>query len=395
MVYRKFLPVGQGAFYLEQFINNTNEKINVVYDCGSLTNLKIVKQQIEENFSEKEEILIVFISHLDADHVNGLEYLLENCSVKNIVFPLINSKDKFILSIDYLCSSCEHKMDDFTYKLINDPVGTINEVSKCSEVIYVDENNSYNKNIYRIYRENIIDGNKKEYSYVLSGENIFDFICNKDKLTINQFSNCKHWEYIPFNFRQDKRAKNLIKEIKNNLVNLKLFDPSTTSDEKFLQDLLKKWSNEQIQNTIRSAYEKISGSINTNSMVLFSGIKDENIKQVLIESNLTSCNFISQSNGCLYTGDYDASGKQKFQDLKKAYDGCWEYVGCIQIPHHGSYRSYNKDLALDTAYYIISAGKANLYRHPNGSVLKSLLYEGRCPFIVTEETQSKVVIKIN
>lgn len=129
-------------------------------------------------------------------------------------------------------------------------------------------------------------------------------------------------------------------------------------------------------------------------MVLFSGIKDENIKQVLSEFHLTDCNFISESNGCLYTGDYDASGKLKLQNLKKAYKDYWKYIGCVQIPHHGSYRSYNKELASFNAYYIISAGKANQYRHPNSSVLKNLLYEGRYPFIVTEETLSKVVIKI-
>lgn len=33
---RSFLPVGQGAFYLERFETNDG-RINVVYDCGSLT----------------------------------------------------------------------------------------------------------------------------------------------------------------------------------------------------------------------------------------------------------------------------------------------------------------------------------------------------------------------
>ena len=39
MMIRSFLPVGQGAFYCEQFMwNFETERINIVYDCGSSTN---------------------------------------------------------------------------------------------------------------------------------------------------------------------------------------------------------------------------------------------------------------------------------------------------------------------------------------------------------------------
>ena len=42
---RSFLPVGQGAFYLEQFNSNV-DRVNVVYDCGSLTDVKIVQKAL-------------------------------------------------------------------------------------------------------------------------------------------------------------------------------------------------------------------------------------------------------------------------------------------------------------------------------------------------------------
>ena len=46
---RRFLPVGQGALYYEHFESDettTGEEINVVYDCGSSTGVKIVEDQI-------------------------------------------------------------------------------------------------------------------------------------------------------------------------------------------------------------------------------------------------------------------------------------------------------------------------------------------------------------
>lgn len=57
MMIRSFLPVGQGAFYCEQFMDDLKrEWVNVVYDCGSSTNVKLVEEQIKNNF-EKDEII--------------------------------------------------------------------------------------------------------------------------------------------------------------------------------------------------------------------------------------------------------------------------------------------------------------------------------------------------
>lgn len=85
VVIRSFLPVGQGAFYLEQFMFN-EEKINIIYDCGSNTDCKLVEGQIRDNFEEGAKIHAVFLSHLDADHINGLPYLLKRCNVKKCFF---------------------------------------------------------------------------------------------------------------------------------------------------------------------------------------------------------------------------------------------------------------------------------------------------------------------
>ena len=91
MMIRSFLPVGQGAFYCEQFMwNFETERINIVYDCGSSTNVKLVEEQIKNNFEKDEIIHAVFISHLDEDHINGIPFLLKYCKVKKNLFSIIN-----------------------------------------------------------------------------------------------------------------------------------------------------------------------------------------------------------------------------------------------------------------------------------------------------------------
>ncbi len=81
MIYvkRTFHPVGQGAFFTEQFMDDKLEKVlyNVVYDCGS-TSKDIdtqITRDIRDCFHEKKEIDVLFLSHFDNDHINYVSYL--------------------------------------------------------------------------------------------------------------------------------------------------------------------------------------------------------------------------------------------------------------------------------------------------------------------------------
>ena len=102
-----------------------------------------------------------------------------------------------------------------------------------------------------------------------------------------------------------------------------------------------------------------------------------------------------KANGCLYTGDYEAKGKHKWNDLKNAYDKYWDYIGCVQIPHHGSHKNYNPEFASLNSYFVISAGCRNNYRHPSGLVIKDLILKNKYPLIVTEQHDSDILLEIN
>ena len=82
--------------------------------------------------------------------------------------------------------------------------------------------------------------------------------------------------------------------------------------------------------------------INTNSMTLFSGEKREGklVQMVYGEDEMDAC-YASVNSGCLYTGDYDASGNEKWDRLKNAYKNYWDEAGVIQLPHHGSQNNFN------------------------------------------------------
>lgn len=77
---RTALPVGQGAFYCERFTDDTTKVVhNIVYDCGACDNSKNetheLSSEIKGLLKKGDTIDILFISHFDADHVNGIEQL--------------------------------------------------------------------------------------------------------------------------------------------------------------------------------------------------------------------------------------------------------------------------------------------------------------------------------
>ncbi|MDE6005918.1 MAG: MBL fold metallo-hydrolase, partial [Oscillospiraceae bacterium] len=100
---RTFHPVGQGAFYSEEFEIDGKETFTMVYDCGSSTISPLDKygklkknsklQKIIKSDLGTKEIDLLFLSHFDADHVNGVELL----KPKTIVIPFINPSHKWIL----------------------------------------------------------------------------------------------------------------------------------------------------------------------------------------------------------------------------------------------------------------------------------------------------------
>lgn len=363
---RSFLPVGQGAFYCECFEGN-NRNIHVVYDCGSLTSVKYVEKEIKNNFQEGEIIDALFISHLDADHVNGIPFLLSYCKVKRIYFPLISSANKKILKIYY---SINH-ISGFVADFLENPRRAIDSlgIDYYPELIQIDEAGT--EDVERGF--NGLDLPRRR-----SGDNISGDLNISGTSGEERYS---EWLYIPFNFRQKERIDMLMKKLA-----IKYKRPITEDEIEELWRINAAGDRDKI----REAYKEVPDNFNTNSMTLFSGEIDKLFRQyanTCYSKYCFRCRDFTPS-GCLYTGDYNASGEDEWEQLINAYNVYWKHIGCVQIPHHGSRHGFNPDFLDLNAYFVISCGYANRYRHPHSSVMKSFLLRFICPHIVTEHVRS-------
>lgn len=386
---RSFLPVGQGAFYVEAFKDGSDKKY-CVYDCGSSTGIEIIENQIKSTFSKGDEIEYVFISHVDFDHINGLESLLDYCHVKNLIMPYTKQEDRYLLKLDLLCSGYNLVDDSFLNNFIDDPVIVLRQIEPNATVWFVREPGD------EISAEDAEFSNDRiPISQIQSGTNILDIISFPTVLTGLE------WEYVPYNFREDERGKQFRTELEHNIGEL----PPDLN-----KNLAEIWKDAATREKIMAAYKKVEGSLNTNSMVLFSGIRAEWMFQKPRRFMKTYygpyccetcprywCEWKSpeKESGCLYTGDYEAKGAQKWQALYNAYQDYWKYIGCVQLPHHGSQNNYNASFADLDAYFVISAGSHNKYQHPNSSVCNDLFMNHKPLSIVTEERYTELVFDIS
>lgn len=372
-LFREFHAVGQGAFYSETFAGCG--RINIVYDCGSESGIKYVEREIKSVFEENETIHALFISHLHEDHINGIPYLIEYCNVKKIFFPLMTEESKLLLKVSLYIEG----KNGFAYKFIDNPRQAISEI--------LNEKGIENKEIGLVGIHEGENIGKRADTYdkaIASGQNVSGEI-EKSLEHID-------WFYIPYNFRQKDRIQALKDALEGNGI----------SCDKLAELCKKKEVFKERIKAVKGAYEKVKGGFNSNSMTLFSGISSYSIRGIYDKCWIRYCDcrafgryylrrlVLEENISCLYTGDYDASKEQTFNELKNKYSEYWPSIGCIQIPHHGSRHNHNIKMMEQGLCYIISAGYKNKYNHPDSRVIKDILLEGGMPFIVTEKTSSRV-----
>jgi ribonuclease BN (tRNA processing enzyme) len=362
-VYRSFNTVGQGAFYTESFFERDTK--HVVYDCGSHKNKSLIEYKIENVFEKGECIEAVFISHFDEDHINGLEFLLNHCTVKKLFLPLLQPTDKALLLLHLLTSGVSSH--SFIYSFVESPERSASE----TRIIYIEE---FDDESFT-HREASPDD-----TLVIDADVI--------KTTIPSGYPCKFkefdWVYIPFNYKEAERRSDIKKLFSKHKVPM----PSSPSD---VPDLYWRFSCE-----LAKIYKSLAGGINSNSMVVYSGptLVSKfrgycNLNWYCDIKAYSRCYCIYQEVGCLYTGDYDASGADKWKRLFESYKEYMSLIGTWQIPHHGAKSCYNPQIANHALVAVASAGSTNQYGHPHEFVMRDLSLKGVKTFTVTEKRDSQ------
>ncbi|WP_415884726.1 hypothetical protein ACMXYO_08625 [Neptuniibacter sp. QD37_6] len=357
---RVFHPVGQGGFFTEKVAG-----FRVAYDCGSVTSLTALHDQIDMFSDEIFDVL--FISHFDTDHVNGLVYFLENLTVKKVILPLIHYDERIRLAVKYHRSRTCKFMSDFCI----DPAGFIKricrEAEKEIEVVFVAPYGA-EPNDNDIERD--LDG--ANHRVISSGTSV-------------PLSNTEiPWVFVPHNFDGENRSEEA-------LILLAEADIHIGTPQEFKE----LWADKETRRSIVKAFKDVKGDPNTNSLALYSGPEDEGSDHRVWDSLLIQKSKLLPISGghfqpgCIYLGDYDCQGPLKWKQLNEGFSVYWKYVGTVQIPHHGSKHNDNESLYSDSRpFCVIASGVDNRHKHPHVDTLKNIISNHGIPLWVNENEES-------
>lgn len=405
---RTFHPVGQGAFYSEEFFDSEGNCVfRVVYDCGSLKfcglqrnsdgtplERKDIEGRVKRASPDGHGVDILFVSHLDDDHVNLIPCLMpfQDHQIRRVILPLLSAEERYMLTGYHLSRSRWGKISDALNSIINRPEEYFGKDTKVTFVRPADGERTIMEN--EVDDEGVgVDDLPKEISSLTKisiGNNLPD---NGRML---------RWLLIPYNHKPERYS-----DLKNKLENVfgKGFQISDLTNPDFVIKELK---------NLRSCYKKLPEGINRNSMALYSGPHDsacslstgevergeiwgvycpcDQFAEFWIDRDLRHelSSIFHGCPGCLYTGDISLDDA----DLTRAFVRYVKNIGMVQLPHHGSLSSFGAgDLPIDGRVCVVSYGEKNQFGHPAFAVKRAVAQKGGLWVDVTETDESRFRVK--
>lgn len=407
---RTFHPVGQGAFYSEEFFNSERNCVfRVVYDCGSLKYCGLqrnsdgtpleredIKERVKRAFPNGHGVDILFVSHFDDDHVNLIP-CLKSYQIRRVILPLLSAEERYVLTGYHLSRSRWGRISDALNSIINNPEDYFGNDTKVTFVRPADEERSLMGN--EVDDEGVgVDDLQREVpslTKISIGNNLPDS------------GRMLRWLLMPYNHKP-QRYYNLKGELKNafgagfQIANLK--DPDFVI--KNLKDL-------------RRCYKALPDGINRNSMALYSGPHDgacpPSTGEVASRGFWGSCCLDQLVDycfdcglcrvkpfpvgvypiffcrpGCLYTGDLSLDDAGLTESFKR-YD---RVIGMVQLPHHGSLDSFGTgDLPINRRVCVVTYGEKNQFGHPAFAVKRAVAEKGGLWVDVTETDESRFKVE--
>lgn len=279
-VQRVIHSIGQGAFYTET-VHVDDNVYNIVYDCGSGTGRNapaVLKREMSSYYNENDVIDILFVSHFDNDHINGISELRKKVSrIKNIVVPLVASDDVWyyrVESPDFL--SFYNRLNTIADNVYRVKPQTEGEESKTIDLFELRNYQGGDRDV------------KSGSTFILSPK--------------------ADWCYITFNYDRKQRLKDLKTYLIANGLTEAVFEQGWDVINQHL-DVIKK------------AYAKIvKDGANKSSLIVYSG-GVEGEYDTYSNFSFRRWRRRIEKEGCLYFGDNDLNQPNLLDDLQYRLGG--------------------------------------------------------------------------
>ncbi|WP_409272793.1 hypothetical protein [Pseudomonas sp. KCJK9111] len=363
-------PVGQGGLFSGELQSN-NSVLRWVYDCGSNQQDRLKEEIIY--VASRGSIDLLFLSHLDSDHVNGVDRLLAATCVREVVLPYLSASEFAVavatdVSTGALSGTFLEFVTDPSKWLIARGVRTVSFVQAVVEGRPLGEwlmpepdgeatRRDDNRGLTIQWSEPAIK------SRVVKGATVQN-IAAGNSIAVTQDNSRIEWLLAPYAHKPSGRR---IAEFQNALE--RSFGKGLTRSS-----IVAHARNEPGREKLKECYGALWSDHNKVSMSLYAGpqaspiISNLQLPFGLWRTPLQPMTEI----GWLMTGDADLAARRRVNALMTHYAKLLDRVGVLVLPHHGSDLSFHRDLILDLPNLnacVVAAGP-NQYGHPHSEVFK-------------------------
>jgi len=372
-----------------------------IYDCGSKSGGFALEDSIAayaKSLGPKKIVDALFLSHIDADHVNGLHSLFTTHGVdaKHIFLPLLTPVDR-LLSL----ARGGLEISNFAAEMVIDPKAALSNVSS-ARIVTVQSSGEPSRDpegepVYDLALgndDNALDNMPRAEVFgppdIWSDGGAGD-ITMGDSAVIRIGKRFPELSWLlGFYVEQTQLDLSLLflDELADRL------DVDSSDIESASPEDIRNWmTDEESSAAIRDSYsaKTVKAVTNRTSLVVISGPAEPDGNRENVQ--LGNSEFWNRTGTWLLTGDADMRRKSEVRRLSDHFGARIMDIDVLALPHHGSSRSFCAALmqiaGKPISIAFASAG-TSYKKHPAESVIKDVTAASTIPWIVTESSPTRI-----
>ncbi|SFO78922.1 Metallo-beta-lactamase superfamily protein [Ectopseudomonas composti] len=367
-------PVGQGGLFSGQ-LQVGDSVLRWVYDCGSNQQDRLNEEILA--VAAQGTIDLLFLSHLDSDHVSGVDRLLAATTVAEVVLPYLSATEFALIvaqnaATGALSGTFLEFVTDPAKWLIARGVSTVSFIHSVEENQQLAEWQLLESDGEGLSREDTSRLNVRWTQPVSKQRSVkhgtVQHFPTGAAVGVAANGQGLDWLLVPYAHKpSERRMQRFVNELKA------VFGRALTR-----QAIARHARNEQGRAVLRECYDRLWLDHNKVSMSLYAGpqASPRIISQQQSYSHWrVGAPALSRAEvGWLMTGDAHLAAGRRLFALLNYYHHLRDRVSVLVLPHHGSELSFHPALVpgfSNLSTCIVAAGR-NQYGHPHSHVYEQV-----------------------
>ena len=417
------LPIGQGGFLLGRVSDERSETFTYAFDCGSIN-----REHFEQGLSlcTYDKIDVLFISHLDVDHISGIEALAAQVQIDTVILPCLDPLHLTLIALEALSAG---GLRLSVRSFLQDPTGWFADRG-IKQVLHVPRADAAAETLpfdpEDLGGDDIVSGEEGDglrgpftvrskgvgpSRRVKAGAAHERTLGEETSITVDigRTRATPSWLLVPYVHPFPAADLAAFRALAGKLLPAN-FSSRAVASKGFTSKLLQLLSNEDDRKALKRCYRVLSGNHNKISLSLYSGPHPACNREKSIRTTegdywpfsaqphwvvLHSSALDNHGGAWLCTGDADLNLKETRSQWLRRYQQLIPRVDVFVLPHHGSNNSLHDEvIASLSGKVMLACAATGRAKHPHPLLMGRLRTAGGSVWQVSEDPESAYTMNV-